>query len=291
MTEVLRYAAFTSDPAGGNPAGIVLEADGLDEARMQEIAADVGYSETAFVLRAGRQTPDYGLRFFSPLAEVAFCGHAMIATSVALAESGAGGPFRFDTKAGEIEVSTRRDSDGIRASLRSVPAHSRPANTESLRDALRALRWSPDDLDPRYPPHVAYAGNDHLVLAARSRRRLSDLHYDFTALKELSDREVWTTLQLFWPESDSVFHSRNPFPVGGVVEDPATGAAAAALGAYLRQIGRLPPRSSFTVIQGEDMGRPSRLGVTVNATNPGITVSGTAVPIPPSQQAAPTRAS
>ena len=80
---------------------------------------------------------------------------------------------------------------------------------------------------------------------------------------------------------DSVFHSRNPFPAGGVVEDPATGAAAAALGAYLRQIDRLPQTSSFTVLQGEDMGRRSRLSVTVDANNRGVTVSGTAVPMPP----------
>lgn len=281
MTHVQRYAAFTSDPAGGNPAGVVLEADGLDEARMQQIAAGVGYSETAFVLRAGRQAPAYGLRFFSPLAEVAFCGHATIATSVALAESGAYGPFRFETKAGEIEVSTGEEAGVIQASLHSVPAHSRPASPDVLTEALQALRWSTDDLDPDYPPHVAYAGNDHLVLAARTRQRLADLHYDFAALKQVSEREGWTTCQLFWPTGESVFHSRNPFPAGGVVEDPATGAAAAALGAYLRQIERLPATSSFTVIQGEDMGRPSELGVAVDATNPGVTVFGTAVPIPP----------
>ena len=281
MTQVLRYAAFTSEPTGGNPAGVVLEADDLDEAQMQQIAAEVGYSETAFVLRAGRQAPHYGLRFFSPVAEVAFCGHATIATSVALAESGAGGPFRFETKAGEIEVSTTEGADGIWASLRSVPAHSRPVSPNALLEALQAMRWSTDDLDQDYPPHVAYAGNNHLVLAASTRHRLSDLHYDFAALKKLSDREGWTTLQLFWAAGDSVFHSRNPFPAGGVVEDPATGASAAALGAYLRQIGRLPRTSSFTVIQGEDMGRPSQILVTVDANNPWVTVSGAAVVMPP----------
>jgi PhzF family phenazine biosynthesis protein len=198
-----------------------------------------------------------------------------------LSESGADGPFRFATEAGEIAVSTRQGPDGIQASLRSVPAHSRPVSPDVLLEALDALRWSTGDLDPEYPPHVAYAGNDHLVLAVRSRQRLRDLHYDFAALKKLCGREGWTTLQLFWPESGSAFHSRNPFPAGGVVEDPATGAAAAALGAYLRQLGRLPQTSSFTVLQGEDMGRPSRLGVSVDANNLGVTVSGTAVPMPP----------
>jgi predicted PhzF superfamily epimerase YddE/YHI9 len=82
--DVLRYAAFTSDPGGGNPAGVVLDAGGLDGAEMQAIAADVGYSETAFLTaKAGEVQP---VRYFSPKAEVPFCGHATVATAVALAE-------------------------------------------------------------------------------------------------------------------------------------------------------------------------------------------------------------
>ena len=92
LAQVERYAAFSSDPAGGNPAGVVLDADALDDAAMQQIAAEVGYSETAFLLRADKVEPHYGLRFFSPMAEVAFCGHATIATSIALAETGGSRP-------------------------------------------------------------------------------------------------------------------------------------------------------------------------------------------------------
>ena len=280
MAQVERYAAFSSDPAGGNPAGVVLAADDLDEAEMQQIAAEVGYSETAFVLREGRVEHEFGLRFFSPLAEVAFCGHATIATSVALAESGARGPFRFETRAGEVQVSTRQDAGVTRASMRSVPGHSRPVASAALDEALTALGWSVDDLDPGFPPHVAFGGNDHLVLTTRTRQRLADLNYDFSGLQETCEREGWTTLQLIWPERDSLFHSRNPFPVGGVVEDPATGAAAAALGAYLREIGKVAQRTTFTIIQGEDMGRPSELGLEVTPEDPRITVTGTAVQMP-----------
>jgi PhzF family phenazine biosynthesis protein len=280
MARIERYAAFSSDPAGGNPAGVVLDADDLDEAEMQQIAAEVGYSETAFVLRAGKAEPDFGLRFFSPLAEVAFCGHATIATSVALAESGARGPFRFETRAGEVQVSTDHEAGVTRASLRSVPGHSRSVSPTALDEALTAIGWSAEDLDPAYPPHVAFAGNDHLVLTSRTRQRLAALDYDFNGLKDVCEREGWTTLQLIWPEGGSVFHSRNPFPVGGVVEDPATGAAAAALGAYLREIGRVPQRSAFTIIQGEDMGRCSELLLEVAPEDPRSTVTGTAVQMP-----------
>jgi PhzF family phenazine biosynthesis protein len=85
-----------------------------------------------------------------------------------------------------------------------------------------------------------------------------------------------TTLQLVWRESAGVFHARNPFPVGGVVEDPATGAAAAALGGYLRAAGLVTPPATIVIRQGEAMGRPSRLVVEIPARG-GIVVTGTAV--------------
>ena len=106
--------------------------------------------------------------------------------------------------------------------------------------------------------------------------RLADLAYDFEALKACMQREGFVTLLLVWRESDTVFHARNPFPVGGVVEDPATGAAAAAFGGYLRAAGLLPPPATFIVRQGEAMGRPSCLGVRVLVEG-GIVVTGTAV--------------
>jgi predicted PhzF superfamily epimerase YddE/YHI9 len=67
----------------------------------------------------------------------------------------------------------------------------------------------------------------------------------------------WTTIDLIWRESAHVFHARNPFPPGGVVEDPATGAAAAAFGGYLRELGLVTPPATVTVHQGQDLGRPS----------------------------------
>lgn len=278
MTEILRYSAFSTDPDGGNPAGVVLSADGLSDARMQEIAAEVGYSETAFAV-ATDVPRTYALRYFSPLAEVAFCGHATIATSVAFAEREGPGPLTFDTPAGIIEIETSKHDGGIAAALRSVPTRSEPAAPEAVADALAALGWAPADLDAAYPPHVAFAGNDHLVLAVRSRERLADLAYDFEALKALMLRHDWTTLQLFWPENDHLIHSRNPFPVGGVVEDPATGAAAAALGGYLRVVGDIGEAREITIIQGEDMGRRSTLMLTIDPGDPRSTVAGTAVRI------------
>jgi PhzF family phenazine biosynthesis protein len=275
---ILRYSAFTADPAGGNPAGIVLDAAALDEAAMLAIAREVGYSETAFVTVRDDERRRFRLRYFSPLAEVAFCGHATVATAVALAERLGPGLLTFDTPAGEIPLVTTTDAGLTRATLTSVPTRSRPAEEAELAAALRALRWAPDDLDPSLPPHVSYAGNEHLVLAARSRARLAALDYDFDGLAELMRRRGWTTMHLVWRESDDLYHARDPFPVGGVVEDPATGAAAAAFGGYLRTIGRAP-EVPVLIRQGEDLGRPSELVVEIDPVDPRVRVTGHAVPI------------
>jgi PhzF family phenazine biosynthesis protein len=138
----------------------------------------------------------------------------------------------------------------------------------------------PDDLDPALPAKIAYAGARHLILAARSRQRLAELEYDFQGLTAfMLDRDL-TTVALVWRERDDMYHSRNPFPVGGVVEDPATGAAAAAFGAYLRELGIVALPASISIHQGDDMGRPSRLTVDIPADRLEISVSGRAVRIP-----------
>ncbi len=277
--EVLRYAAFSADPAGGNPAGVVLDARGLTDGRMLAIAAGVGYSETAFLVPG--DDGHVAVRYFSPRAEVDFCGHATIAAAVALAERHGPGRRVFATAAGPVPVTTERAPDGSwRATLTSVPPRTVPLADADLAALLAALGWSAADLDPALPPRVAYAGNWHPVLAARTRDRLTDLDYDVPALDALMAGRGWTTVALVRRESEGVVVARNPFPPGGVVEDPATGAAAAALGGYLRELGAVRLPAELTVRQGEDMGRPSVLLVDVPADPAsGIRVSGTAVAI------------
>lgn len=277
--QVLRYTAFDVDGEGGNPAGVVLDARGLDDARMQEIAAEVGFSETAFLVDEGGAPGRFAIRYFSPLAEVAFCGHATIATAVALAERQGTGTVRLRTPAGEVGVETREAGGRVLATLTSVPPTVRAVEEADLAAALAALRWEAGELDPQLPPRVANAGNDHLVLAASTRARLADLDYDWEALGELMARRGWTTVHLVWRESETVFHARDPFPPGGVVEDPATGAAAAAFGGYLRSLGLVSAPAEIIVNQGEDMGRPSRLLVDVPPGDAGVGVSGTAAPM------------
>ena len=288
---LLRLAAFTTDPNGGNPAGVWVGAALPTETEMQRIAAEVGYSETAFLAPDGSGGMGrFRVRYYSPLAEVQFCGHATIAAGVALAELGLAAPSDADGGAGEIvmetnggpvEVGVARDADGlIRATLTSVAPWVREPDPALLSSALELLGWRSDELDPDLPPAVGFAGVQHLIVAARDRERLASLDYPFEDLKALMLDHDLTTIQLIWREAPDRFRARDPFPVGGVVEDPATGAAAAALGAYLRARGDAVSPGSFEIAQGVEMGRPSRLTVTIVADETGIRVSGNAVTIP-----------
>lgn len=282
--EVLHYTAFSGDPEGGNPAGVVLDASGLDDAAMLAIAAELGYSESAFLTGPGATDGStgrgYTIRYFSPKAEVPFCGHATVATAIALAERDGPGELVLTTQAGTVPVTVTRDGTELRATLTSVEPHVTDIAPDDLTEALAALDWPADDLDPALPPRIAFAGNRHLVLAAGSRKRLADLDYDFARLEALMHRLDLTTVQLVWRESQSVFHVRDPFPVGGVVEDPATGAAAAAFGAYLRERSLIPDAAVVTLHQGEDMGRPGTLTVELRPGDARVRVSGTGTRIP-----------
>ena len=271
-----RYSAFTRRPEGGNPAGVWI-GDKLPAPEvMLQIAAEVGFSETAFVAPAGGF--DRTVRYYSPEIEVSFCGHATIATGVVLGETEGDGTYRLATAVGEVPV-TVRTREGIReAALTSVAPEFAPAPDALVNAALAALGWRIDQLDASIPPARAYAGAWHLVLAAADASRLATLDYDFDRLKTLMLQDGMTTLQLVWRERDDLFHARNPFPVGGIIEDPATGAAAAALGGYLREAGLITAPRTILIRQGEAMGRPSRLKVEIPADG-GIIVSGTAVSI------------
>ena len=278
---VIRYTAFTDKPTGGNPAGIVLDASALGDGDRLAIARDLGYSETAFLSRRhDGQAGEYDVRYFSPEAEVPFCGHATIAAAVALAERDGPGQVVFHTTAGAVPVVTRLDGAGaITASLTSVTPSVADPHAADVDAALSALRWRRRELDASLPPKIAYAGARHLILAAASRERLARLDYDVEALRAFMLSQDLTTVDLVFRAGDDLFHARNPFPVGGVYEDPATGAAAAAFGAYLRELGRVTPPAQVTVRQGDDMGRPSRIIVDIPSGDGPITVTGGAVPI------------
>ena len=281
---LLRLAAFTTDPAGGNPAGVWIGDVLPPDDEMQRIATEVGYSETAFLAPDGPDGSDesgrYQVRYFSPLAEVPFCGHATIAGAVALADRGAGNDLVLRTNDGPVAVTVGPGPDGVpMATLVSVQPWVREPPADLVAETLRLLDWRADELDPTLPPALGYAGVTHLVLAVRELGTLARLDYPFEPMRTLMLAHDLTTLQLIWRETPVRFRARDPFPVGGAVEDPATGAAAAALGAVLRERGVITAPARFEILQGVEMGRPSRLTVSIERGESAIRVSGTAVPI------------
>lgn len=276
--DVERWSAFTTDPTGGNPAGVVVADARPDAVTMQRIAAEVGYSETAFLVPEG--SGRWWCRYFAPAAEVPFCGHATIASGVALAtQDPALEAAVLATSVGDVAVAIDRSGAAVRAELTSPAAAVASLDETDLAELLACFGWDRGVLDPALPPAVGYAGAHHPVLALAQRDTLAAMTYDFDGLRALMAARDWTTVQVVHREDAATFHARDPFPVGGVVEDPATGAAAAALGAYLRGRGELPEDGRFVVHQGVDLGRPSVLHVDASGDG-GVRVAGTAVPIP-----------
>jgi PhzF family phenazine biosynthesis protein len=283
MTSVLEYTAFSQHPAGGNPAGVVLDATGLDVETMQELAAGTGVSETAFLFPVGDD--DFVVRYFSPRSEVSFCAHATIAAAVAYAERRGPGGMTLYTRSGRVQVATRdAGCGGLSATVTSVPTRVVKLAGGDLAMILEALGWTASDLDPTLPPWVAYAGAWHPIIAAKDRDRLADLHPDDSGLRALMSCRGWSTVNLLWRASERSFHCRNAFSPGGAVEAAATGAAAAALGGYLRALSVLPLPATVSVFQGEELGRPSQLSVHVPAHfRSGVSVTGHAVALPTSR--------
>ena len=254
---VLKLAAFSQNGQGGNPAGVAFCDEMPNDAEMLKIAREVGYSETAFLVK---QADGWRVRYFAPELEVPFCGHATIALGAALGERFGAGEYKLILNQSVITVRAERSGNGYSSTLYSPETHSEDAPKEFVDEVLAGFHLTYQQLNPAFPIRFASGGAKHLILVAKDRKTLADMRYDFDKVRALMMDKNLITISLLWQESDSVFHSRNAFAAGGVYEDPATGAAAAALAGYLRDIG-WTGKNEFTILQGEDMGVPSRLVV------------------------------
>jgi len=271
MTNVLRLAAFSQNGQGGNPAGVAFYDEMPSAEEMMAIAKEVGYSETAFL---AKQADGWRVRYFAPELEVPFCGHATIALGAALGERFGEGTYKLILNDSTISVRASKTDLGMASALQSPETWSEEAPTDFVDSVLAGFHMDRNQLDPNFPIRYAGAGAKHLILFVKDRATLANMKYDFDPVRALMMQEGLITISLLWQESDSVIHSRNPFAAGGVYEDPATGAAAAALAGYLRDIGWKGSKT-FTILQGEDMGVPSRLTVSfTEKTGESISVSG-----------------
>ena len=256
MKDVLRIAAFSHNNKGGNPAGVVIGNEMPAENEMLRIAKQVGYSETAFLKP---YNDGWKIRYFAPEMEIPFCGHATIASGAAIGERFGTGSYKLFLNRDEISIDvTKSVNNTFSVALQSPETWSDSAPQEYVDNVLTLFNLARINLDPKFPVRFAFAGAKHLIIVLKEQKTLAKMNYPFDAVKSLMLKEDLATISLLWAESDELFHSRNPFASGGVYEDPATGAAAAALAGYLRDI-NWQGRNSFEILQGEDMGCPSRL--------------------------------
>lgn len=273
-----RIAAFSRDKVGGNPAGVALLDGAVRDEEMARTAAEVGYSETAFAYPTDQRMETWRVRNFAPEAEVPFCGHATIALGAVLGRKYGAGIYHLALNDVEITVEAEAGEGESRmgATLTSPPTQSRTANAAERDEGLALFGLSGEDLDERLPPARIHAGADHLLLALRARSRLATMSYDLDEGRETMRRHGFVTIMLVHVEDYRTFIARNAFASGGVVEDPATGAAAAAFAGYLRDR-NWQHGGHITIAQGEDMGMPSLIHVRLsNIAGSPVQVSGQA---------------
>jgi len=281
---IFQVDAFTSQRFTGNPAGVVLDADGLADADMQAIARELNNGDTAFVLQPDAADHDLRVRFFTPRREAAFVGHATLALHAVLAELGAGARPRQKQSAGIVHVDTLQGSHPPRIAIHQAPPPLLgPPEAAALAAVLEALSLSPADLDPRCPPWVAGSNSTRLLLGIRDGKTLARLQPDLARLTQLSAQHGVPGYFVFslQPSVPAVYTEARMFcPALGFAEDPVSGNAHALLGHYLLQRQLLGGAATetergaqavapgtaaadavihFTGAQGHHLGRPGRV--------------------------------
>lgn len=250
---VQHIAAFSAEQSGGNPAGVVLLDAPTSSDVMARVARSVGYSETVFAVpfEGGK----WRVRYFSPETEIPFCGHATIALGAVLGRQFGVGVFDLVLNEASISVDVEESGTEFRATLLSPPTTSRLAGDSVAEAALTLFGLDADDLDQRFQLVRINAGAEHLLMVLKNRDRLAAMSYDLQAGREVMRKFGLVTIMLAYVRGDAEFDVRNAFASGGVMEDPATGAAAAAFAGYLRDIG-WPHGLHLAIRQGDDMGIP-----------------------------------
>jgi PhzF family phenazine biosynthesis protein len=246
VLRVYQVDAFTTYRYHGNPAGVVANAQGLDDAQMQLIARELNNSETAFILPAEGPDHDVRVRFFTPTTEVPVCGHATIAAHYVLAhERGAPSqPQRQLTGAGVQGIETRVEDGDFRISIQqNRPSFDEPLAPPLVTELAAALGVDLDELDPRCPPQFVSTGHGKLLVGLRHRARLHALQPDAARLVALGPRVGTNGYFAFTldtvPNDDALTFGRMFAPAIGIAEDPVTGNANGPLGAYLVHHGLL----------------------------------------------------
>ena len=246
--------AFTSEPFGGNPAGVVLlDRDFPTDELMQLVAAELRYSETAFVQQNG--ATEFAVRYFTPKGEVDLCGHATIATFGVLCQTGIlrdGDVCMNHTLAGDLEV---RIGEQVMMQMAMPRVIDKRVDTERLHGIMAGTTmpgW------PDMPIEIVSTGLPDIMMPVATVDELNAMQPDMDALSELSRELEVTGVHAFALSEDGyTAHVRNFGPLYGIPEESATGTANAALTHYLHRRGLIASPATSRFLQGEAMGRPS----------------------------------
>lgn len=261
--------AFTNQPFGGNPAGLVLlNSESFPEEKlMLQIAAELRYSETAFIRRDSEK--EFTIRYFTPKAEVDLCGHATIASFVLLHHEGlASGECWCHTKAGDLTIEA---GEKVMMQMATPRIVSTIENTDELYKVLGV-----NDYRPTMPVQIAYSGLCDIMLPLPDVATLQNLKPDMNAITALTKRYDAVSFHVFAFANDGyTAHVRDFAPLYDIPEESATGTANAALTYYLQQCGCLGVEAECTFLQGEAMGRPSVVATQIRKDGT-IYVGGTA---------------
>lgn len=256
---------FTDTRFGGNQLAVLPEAAGLSDQRMQQIAREFNFSETAFVL-----PPERGharrVRIFTPTAEVPFAGHPNIGTAFVLATTGAFGPIdgsitrTFEEKAGLVPITIRRREGGLWCEL-SAPERLSLGRTVAAESLASAVSLAPNDVVvTTHSPQVASVGLPFLLAELEDRAALARARVNAAGFDAIAAQGITPDIHLYTRSADDFdIRARMFAPFDGVPEDPATGSANCALAGLLSHYGDAEGTISWRITQGVEMGRPSVL--------------------------------
>ncbi len=264
---ILQVDAFTGEPLTGNPAGVVPEAEGLSSSQMQSIAREMSLSETAFLSES--EVADWKIRYFTPTREVDLCGHATIGFVTHLYETGVfdgkdTATVTLETNVGVLEIAI--DSDGTVWMTQDTPTIAEvEIDSQRLADALDIDRSALETMNGNLPLAVSSTGLPFLIVPVTFLSILGDANPVMADVEAITDEVDAIGLYAFTFDTldgESTLHGRAFVPAAGVDEDPVTGTASGAVGAYLERFGAFESfPDELRLEQGHFLDRPGLVRV------------------------------
>lgn len=267
--QVYHYDAFSNTPDKGNPAGVVFQAEHLSEAEMQQIAYEVGFNETVFILKS--ETADVRLRYYTPGHEINLCGHATMAAIYGMKSRGlleGKESITIETKVGVLPIQFERDGDTLLIEMKQDQPRFVPFEGD-VEKLAGAIHLTTDDIDLSKPIVYGSTGTWTLLIPIRHLSAFAKMKPDSSQFPNILLENPKASLHPFCFETrdaDNMMHARHfSSPYSGTTEDPVTGTASGVMGAYyLNYVDQEANEIQFVVEQGHEMGREGRVQVKVS---------------------------